>query len=64
MTNDGHFKYADNFDILWNDVKNHFGESAMQFPSERCNECDLKENCIGGCPMFWEYYNPEDYILL
>ena len=47
---------------LQNTIKEHFGEKAMPFPSKKCYLCDMKENCIGGCPMFWEYFNPEEYV--
>ena len=62
MTEDKHFKYKDNYNELWDSIKEHFGEKAMPFPSEKCYSCDMKENCIGGCPMFWEYFNPEEYV--
>lgn len=62
MTEDKCFKYKDNYNQLWYEIKEHFGEKAMPFPSEKCYSCDMKENCIGGCPMFWEYFNPEEYV--
>jgi len=34
-----------------------FRKMMNRYPSTSCNSC--KENCTGGCPIFWTKYNPE-----
>ena len=59
----GHFKYNGKFSELWEKIKDNFGHDAMPFPSNKCNSCKLKNDCIGGCPMFWKYFNKEEYVI-
>ncbi len=60
---DDKFKYKGDFDSLWNEIKNNFGSEAWKYPSEKCETCSLKASCIGGCKMFWEYFNSDDYVI-
>lgn len=61
-TEDDKFLYKDNFEKLWAQIKSSFGQAAWKEVSEKCKKCSLKNNCIGGCKLFWEYYNPDEYI--
>lgn len=57
------FIYKNNCDTLWEKIRNSFGKEGWKEPIEKCKKCSLKKNCIGGCKLFWEYYNPKDYII-
>ena len=60
---DGHFKYESNFTELWKKIEGNFGHEAMPFPSEKCDKCSMKKDCIGGCPMFWNYFKKKEYVV-
>ncbi len=40
-----------------------FRKKLWRYPSPVCQQCDLWGACIGGCPLFWLYYDPAQYIL-
>lgn len=63
MGKNGEFLYADKFDILWDEIKNHFGPLTFPKPIAFCKVCSLRNLCIGGCQLFWEYDDPLSYIL-
>lgn len=60
---DGHFSYNGKPKEMWDKIKNNFGHKAMPFPSNKCKNCKYKKNCIGGCPMFWTYFDKEKYVI-
>jgi len=62
-TDDDKFLYGDNINKLWQKIKGSFGKEGWKAVSRKCKKCSLKPSCIGGCPVFWEYYNPDEYIL-
>ena len=62
ICNNGEFLYHNSFDELWQIVGGKVGKDAMPYPDKRCYDCSLKEQCIGGCPMFWNYYDTTIYI--
>lgn len=57
------FIYRENPKEMWNKIKDNFGHKAMPFPSKKCDKCKYKKDCIGGCPMFWTYFDKEKYVL-
>lgn len=36
--------------------------SACVYRSKHCQTCDFWDICGGGCPIFWSYYNPQQFI--
>jgi radical SAM protein with 4Fe4S-binding SPASM domain len=34
----------------------------INFPSEKCRDCDMYIDCGGGCPLLWFFYKPNDII--
>jgi len=32
------------------------------YPSEKCINCEVFENCSGGCPLLWTVYSPDNII--
>ena len=42
-------------------VKNYFSK-IKAYPSEKCIECKIFEDCAGGCPLLWTVYQPSDLI--
>ncbi|KKQ71602.1 MAG: radical SAM domain heme biosynthesis protein [Candidatus Peregrinibacteria bacterium GW2011_GWC2_39_14] len=43
-------------------VRGTIGPENWKYPSEDCDACEMRMKCIGGCPLFWRYFNPGDYI--
>lgn len=42
-------------------VKNYFAQ-ARTYPSEKCIDCEVFEDCSGGCPLLWTVYKPDTMI--
>ena len=62
MDNNQQFIYKNNFNELWNKIKSNFGPHAYKYPHKKCISCELNEECIGGCKLFWNYYSFSDHI--
>jgi len=58
----GNFMYANKGEEVWGKIKSNFGIEAWKYPSEKCSSCKKKAVCIGGCPLFWEVYDPNEFI--
>lgn len=59
------WKNGRDFLSYWmNESPKIFREKLNMYRDENCIDCDLWGTCIGGCPLFWSYYNPKDYINL
>lgn len=56
------FIYKDRFEEVWKKIKENFGKKNWRYPSKKCVFCEYKKDCIGGCPLFWSYFNPFDLI--
>jgi len=37
-------------------------KAASVYRSEHCMNCVFWGKCLGGCPLFWTAYNPQQYI--
>lgn len=42
-------------------VKNYFAQ-VKAYPSKRCINCPVFEDCAGGCPLLWTVYSPDSVI--
>jgi radical SAM protein with 4Fe4S-binding SPASM domain len=42
-------------------VKNCFSQ-VKTYPSKKCIDCEVFENCSGGCPLLWTVYPPDKVI--
>lgn len=62
MNKKGEFIYNNQFKRVWGKIKNNFGKRNWKYPSKRCFKCKLKKDCIGGCLLFWKYFDPSKYI--
>lgn len=58
----GEFLYKNSFDSFWDIVSKNLGHEAMPYPDKKCYDCSIRTQCIGGCPMFWSYYDKTLYI--
>ena len=58
----GAFKYKNNFGQLCEILRGKFGHGAMPYPDVSCSDCELREDCIGGCPVFWQYFDKSTYV--
>lgn len=39
-----------------------FRRNIWRYPSEKCRECLEWEHCVGGCPLLWNVFNPDDVL--
>lgn len=42
-------------------VRNHFAQ-VKAYPSEKCINCSVLEDCAGGCPLLWTVHSPKEVI--
>ncbi|MCK5148340.1 radical SAM protein [bacterium] len=50
-------------DELLNNRKNtKIYNKMIAYPSTKCQECLMWEECAGGCPLRWSVYDPEKYV--
>ena len=53
----------DNIIDFWNSsICMQFRDTINTYPSKKCINCNLWENCGGGCILRWFHLNPEDFI--
>lgn len=62
MDKNGNFLYKGNFSKLWDNIKNRFGVKNWKYPSDKCLHCEFKRDCIGGCPLFWIFFKPKNFV--
>lgn len=59
------FLFKDGFSVAWEDP---LGEAAVfrsnlwKYPARKCASCEYWGGCVGGCPLFWTFFEPEEYI--
>jgi len=46
----------------WNTQGASFRERLWTYPASWCTDCDDWQSCLGGCPLFWTAYDPEQTI--
>lgn len=52
-----------NFNNFWIYGKPaQFRKSILKYPSEKCSKCLVWGDCVGGCPLFWLKFKPEEKI--
>ena len=42
-------------------VKKFFAQ-VRTYPSKKCIDCEVFEDCAGGCPLLWTVYSPDSVI--
>jgi len=42
-------------------MKNYFAK-VRTYPSKKCIDCEVFEDCSGGCPLLWTAYSPDSVI--
>lgn len=58
------FKSADSLiRFMATDKINGYYERFRCYPSEKCVGCNMYENCVGGCPLLWAAFNPDQMIV-
>jgi len=62
MDEKGNFLYKGKFPELWRKIEKRFGIKNWKYPSKSCLNCLRKRECIGGCPLFWKSFKPDNYI--
>lgn len=62
-------KYGVDFDssdsflkFIGSDKINGFYERLLCYPSVKCMDCSMYENCVGGCPLLWTVLDPNQVI--
>ncbi|PIR57970.1 MAG: hypothetical protein COU71_01095 [Parcubacteria group bacterium CG10_big_fil_rev_8_21_14_0_10_38_31] len=43
------------------EMKNNFAQ-VRAYPSKKCIDCEVFEDCSGGCPLLWTVYSPDAMI--
>ncbi len=42
-------------------MRNYFAQ-VKTYPSKKCIDCEVFEDCSGGCPLLWTAYSPDNVI--
>ncbi len=43
-------------------IPSKFRGMVSKFPSKKCEDGNCKESCVGGCPLIWKLFKPEEVI--
>lgn len=58
------FNSADSLvEFMGTDRVNGYYDKLRCYPSKKCIGCDMYENCVGGCPLLWTAFNPDQMIV-
>jgi len=63
-SDNGKFLLADKLDDLWDDKDGdrvRFSKKLHRYTSINCKLCSLWGDCIGGCPLLWNKFNPDEH---
>lgn len=65
MNEERNFLLGETFQSIWENgaIANNFRDSLWKYPSEKCANCQYWGGCIGGCPLLWLKYDPQEHIL-
>lgn len=60
------FALTGKLDRVWTEpegIMSQFRDSLWTYPSQACSHCPLWGRCLGGCPLLWNTFDPEDYLI-
>ena len=56
---------AEDFKKVWHSSKGihgEFREAIWQYPHSNCKDCRHWGKCVGGCPLLWTHFDPNEVI--
>ncbi|MFH1583300.1 MAG: radical SAM protein [Candidatus Falkowbacteria bacterium] len=59
------FLFQDGFSKVWENPLSEaaiFRSALWKYPARKCAGCEYWGGCVGGCPLFWLFFEPEEYI--
>lgn len=59
------FALTGKLDKVWNEsggAMERFRDALWKYPSETCKNCKMWGKCLGGCPMLWNTFDPNEFL--